>query len=68
MKERLDWLRRMPTKWRILLGSQALLFMVALRIRMKDINRSRELALHREAAQQQAAQQQAGVADNNKSS
>lgn len=67
MKERLDWLRRMPTKWRILLGSQALVFMVALRFRVKDINRSRELALQREAAQQQQPTQ-ANVGGNNEKS
>lgn len=55
MKERIAWLKRMPTKWRILLGSQAVLFMMAFRIRTNDINRSQELALQREAAQQQQA-------------
>jgi cell division protein FtsW (lipid II flippase) len=53
IKDRLAWLRRMPTRWRILLGSQAVVFMIAIRIRISDVNRSRELALLREAAEQQ---------------
>lgn len=57
VKDRLAWLRRMPTRWRILLGSQALVFMIAIRIRLNDVNRSRELALLREASEQQALQQ-----------
>lgn len=57
IKDRLAWLRRMPTRWRILLGSQAVVFMIAVRIRMSDMNRSRELVLLREAAEQQALQQ-----------
>jgi hypothetical protein len=53
-KERLAWLGRMPTRWRILLGSQAVIFMIAVRIRMSDMNRSRQLVNLRE---QQALQQ-----------
>jgi hypothetical protein len=53
MKERIAWLRRMPTKWRVLLAGQSLVFIVALRIRMNDINRSKELVAQREAAARQ---------------
>jgi hypothetical protein len=53
-KERLAWLGRMPTRWRILLGSQAVIFMIAVSVRMSDVNRSRELLILRE---QQGLQQ-----------
>jgi hypothetical protein len=59
MQERIAWLRRMPTKWRALLAGQSLVFIMALRIRMNDINRSKELVAQREAAARQ--QQQTSV-------
>lgn len=42
-KERLKWLGRMPTKWRVLFGAQAIFFAFAIRVRLADIERSRKL-------------------------
>eukprot|EP00554_Chaetoceros_debilis_P008454 CAMPEP_0194105112 /NCGR_PEP_ID=MMETSP0150-20130528/5343_1 /TAXON_ID=122233 /ORGANISM="Chaetoceros debilis, Strain MM31A-1" /LENGTH=59 /DNA_ID=CAMNT_0038792843 /DNA_START=40 /DNA_END=219 /DNA_ORIENTATION=- len=42
-KERLAWLGRMPTKWRVLIGGQALFFAFAIQVRLGDIEKGRKL-------------------------
>lgn len=56
-KERLQWLGRMPTKWRILIGSQALFMMFAINFRLRDIERSR-LRLEQQEQQLKKAEQE----------
>lgn len=40
-QERLAWLRRMPTKWRVLFGVQGMIMFAAINIRLGDIERAR---------------------------
>ena len=40
LNERIAWLRRMPMRWRILFGTQALIFGTAVKIRMQEIKRA----------------------------
>ncbi len=40
-KERLAWLSRMPTKWRVLIGGQAIFMAFAIQVRLNDIAKSR---------------------------
>lgn len=40
-QERLQWLKRMPMKWRILFGTQLIFFTTALSYRLKDISNAR---------------------------
>jgi hypothetical protein len=42
-KERLAWLGRMPTRWRVLIGGQAIFFAFAIKVRLSDIERGRNL-------------------------
>lgn len=42
-KERLAWLGRMPTRWRVLIGGQAIFFAFAIKVRLSDIERGRKL-------------------------
>lgn len=42
-KERLAWLGRMPTRWRVLIGGQAIFFAFAIKMRLSDIERGRRL-------------------------
>ena len=53
-KERLKWLGRMPTKWRVLIGGQALFFAFAINVRLQDIERSRLLLEHNKKMQEMA--------------
>ena len=39
-RQRLAWLGRMPTKWRVLIGGQALIMTLAVSLRLKDIEKS----------------------------
>ena len=56
-QERLAWLRRMPTRWRVLFGVQGVVMYIAVNIRLSDIERARRIAAEKEAA---AAAQAAG--------
>ena len=50
-QERLAWLRRMPTRWRVLFGCQAVVMYIAVNIRLSDIERARRItAGEKEAA------------------
>lgn len=40
-KERLAWLGRMPTRWRVLFGVQSVVFMMAVNLRFSDLGRAR---------------------------
>jgi hypothetical protein len=51
-KERLQWLGRMPTKWRILIGSQAVFMMFAINVRLRDIERSKLLLEQQKKAEE----------------
>jgi hypothetical protein len=51
-KERLQWLGRMPTKWRVLIGGQAVFFAFAVSVRMRDIEKSRFLLEARQQAEE----------------
>lgn len=42
-KERLAWLGRMPTKWRVLIGGQALFMAFAVKVRLDDIEKGRQM-------------------------
>lgn len=42
-KERLQWLGRMPPKWRMLIGGQALFMAFAINVRLSDIAKGRKL-------------------------
>ena len=42
-KERLAWLGRMPTRWRVLIAGQAIFFAFAIKVRLSDIERGRKL-------------------------
>jgi hypothetical protein len=42
-KERLAWLSRMPTHWRILIGGQAIFMAFAIQVRLNDISKSRKM-------------------------
>ena len=53
-KERLQWLGRMPTKWRVLIGGQAVFFAFAISVRMRDIEKSRLLLEARQHAEEAA--------------
>jgi hypothetical protein len=55
LKERLQWLGRMPTKWRVLIGGQALFMIFAINIRLRDIERSKMLLLEQQKKVQEAA-------------
>ena len=48
-QERLAWLRRMPTRWRVLFGAQAFVMFVAINVRLNDIERARQSQLKKEA-------------------
>lgn len=39
--QRMAWLRRMPLQYKILFGTQAIIFTLAVRFRLKDIERIR---------------------------
>ena len=56
-QERLAWLRRMPTRWRVLFGVQGVVMYIAVNIRLSDIERARRITAEKEAA---AAAQAAG--------
>ena len=56
-QERLAWLRRMPTRWRVLFGVQGVVMYIAVNIRLSDIERARRTTAEKEAA---AAAQAAG--------
>lgn len=47
LNERIAWLRRMPMRWRILFGSQAVIFGVAIKIRVQEIKRAQMLEAKR---------------------
>jgi hypothetical protein len=38
--QRVAWLGRMPLKWRVLFGTQAVIFGMAIRFRFKDLGRA----------------------------
>jgi hypothetical protein len=57
LQERLAWLRRMPTRWRVLFGVQGVVMFIAVNIRLSDIERARRIAAEKEAA---SAEQTAG--------
>jgi hypothetical protein len=54
-KERLQWLGRMPTHWRILLGSQLLFLTFAISYRRRIVN-ARYMELSTDTAQSNEAQ------------
>ena len=49
-QERLAWLRRMPTRWRVLFGVQGVVMYIAVNIRLSDIERARRITAEKEAA------------------
>jgi len=53
-KQRLQWLGRMPTKWRILIGGQAVFFAFAISVRLRDIEKSRFLLEAKQKAKEEA--------------
>ena len=55
-KERLAWLSRMPTKWRILIGGQAIFMAFAIKVRMSDIAKSRMMLEEQERREKEDLQ------------
>ena len=43
-RSRVSWLGRMPMKWRLLFGTQALITCFAIRMRLKNLSRAEQLA------------------------
>mmetsp|Transcript_24174 Transcript_24174/g.43688 ORF Transcript_24174/g.43688 Transcript_24174/m.43688 type:complete len:82 (+) Transcript_24174:131-376(+) len=50
-QERLAWLGRMPMRYRVLFGTQALIFSFALKIRLSDMDRAKGIAAAKEHQQ-----------------
>ena len=50
LKARIAWLGRMPLKFKLLFGSQALFFTMALKFRLADIERAKSLHALQEKA------------------
>ena len=42
LRESLQWLKRMPMKWRILFGTQIMVFSLALNYRLKVLSDARD--------------------------
>lgn len=55
LTERIAWLRRMPLRWKILFGTQALIFTTAINFRLSDIKRARIMEQHGLKAEEEAA-------------
>ena len=43
-RSRIAWLGRMPMKWRLLFGTQALITCFAIRMRLNNISRAEQIA------------------------
>ena len=61
-QERLAWLRRMPTRWRVLFGVQGVVMYIAVNIRLSDIERARRITAEKEAAAAAKAAGEGGAA------
>jgi hypothetical protein len=45
LNERIAWLKRMPLRWRILFGTQAIILTTAIRFRINDIQRAKQMQI-----------------------
>ena len=57
LKARIAWLGRMPLKYKLLFGSQAMFFTMAVKFRLSDIERAKNVHSLREKAKEDGGEE-----------